>query len=139
MKKYTYIGIGGFLGAISRLFIKNINFPGILGMSYNILIINVLGSFILSLFLFLTLLKWKLDENIKLGISGGFIGAFTTFSTFCKESVYYINNNKIYYFMAYTLSSILLGLFAAYVGYLSATLIINKASKSPLEDEEKAI
>lgn len=126
MKKYIYIGIGGFFGAIARLVIKVIHLPTIFGITSNILIINIIGSFILSLFLFLTIHKLKISEELKNGISGGFIGAFTTFSTFCKEAVGFINNNEIYKFIIYTFSSILLGLAAAALGYTLAKYIENK-------------
>lgn len=139
MKKYIYVGIGGFLGAAVRLFMKNIKLQMVFGITGNILMINVIGSFVLSLFLFLTLYKWKINEELKSGVSGGFIGAFTTFSTFCKEAVFYINKNEIFKFIAYTFSSILLGLAAAWLGYVLAKYIENRSNNSIEESGEDVV
>ncbi|WP_027626796.1 fluoride efflux transporter FluC [Clostridium lundense] len=116
MKEYIFIGIGGFLGAISRLLIKNIemfNYSG--DIPVNTLIINITGSFLLSFILTLALEGIKIDSNIKMGLCTGFLGSYTTFSTLCKET--YNLFYKSYYFASiYVFFSIVLGLLMAYLG-----------------------
>ncbi|MCX7921908.1 MAG: CrcB family protein [Clostridia bacterium] len=118
MRKYIFIGLGGFLGAVSRsaakhlsLFDTNLRFPA------STLIINLTGSFILAMFLTLILEKiFKLDEDLHLGISTGFLGAFTTFSTLCKEGFELINNGSPATAASYLLLSIVFGYLSVLLG-----------------------
>nr|WP_242851510.1 CrcB family protein [Clostridium sp. DMHC 10] len=88
MKKYLLIAGGGALGAILRFIIKNINFYNYKqAIPLNTLIINITGSFVLALISTIAIDNLELDNDIRLGITTGFIGAYTTFSTMCKETV----------------------------------------------------
>ncbi|WP_163328628.1 fluoride efflux transporter CrcB [Desulfurobacterium thermolithotrophum] len=83
---FLYVGIGGFLGAISRFLISGF-VQKFFGISFPVgtLAVNVLGSFLIG---FLAMLF----ENIiapewKAVFITGFLGALTTFSTFSYETV----------------------------------------------------
>ena len=82
------IGIGGFLGAISRFVVASqISVWSGSEFPYGTLVVNALGSFLLgflSRYFFEHLL---IDEMVRMAILVGFLGAFTTFSTFSYESV----------------------------------------------------
>ena len=130
MKNYIFIGIGGFLGAICRVFIRNIhiyNFKELIPM--NTLIINVTGSFVLALLLTIALDIWKMDESIRLGIGTGFLGGYTTFSTLCKEAVTLLTKGNYFSAISYMAMSIVLGLTAAYFGIIIAREVIAKIIK----------
>ncbi|NMC56947.1 MAG: fluoride efflux transporter CrcB [Eubacteriaceae bacterium] len=130
MRKYVYILIGGAIGAVLRVVIKGINLFNYSGnIPINTLIINISGAFILMFFLTVAFEVAGFDANIRLGISTGFLGAFTTFSTLCKETVVLIFNG--YYFSAflYILLSFVLGLATAYAGYILAKKYIVKITK----------
>lgn len=74
------VGVGGFLGAVSRFIaIYFLNLP-ILG----ILTVNMAGSFFAGLFLGLPIDVFSLKARLLLVT--GFMGAFTTFSTFSAET-----------------------------------------------------
>lgn len=114
---YIFVALGGFVGAILRFQCSEfILFPNPHLFPINTLLINLLGSFFLALFLTFALELWRLDENIKLGIATGFFGAYTTFSTFCKELVLLIDQSAYYFAITYFFSSVLLGLLLAYGG-----------------------
>lgn len=116
MREYIFIGIGGFLGATSRFFIKNINLFNYAGnIPLNTLIINITGSFLLSFILTLTLEGMKIDSNIKMGLCTGFLGSYTTFSTLCKET-YNLFHESYYLASIYVFFSTVLGLLMAYLG-----------------------
>lgn len=130
MKKYIYIGAGGFLGAILRFLIESSYIFNYIGnIPLNTLLINITGSFLLSLILTITFYFGKINENVRLGITIGFLGAFTTFSTMCKEVVNLMI--KQYYISAifYITISTILGLLAAYLGVIVAREIIPKSLK----------
>ena len=119
MKKIILIAIGGFFGAICRYAIKNLQISGTFPVTT--IFINVIGSFILAFVITYSVNK-KFDAA-KLGITTGFCGAFTTFSTLCKESVLFIQNGNYSDAVTYLLFMVILGLFAAYCGVTLANLM----------------
>lgn len=130
MQKYIYILIGGALGAVLRVVIKSINLFNYSGnIPLNTLIINISGAFILMFFLTVAFEVAEFDANVRLGISTGFIGAFTTFSTLCKETTIMIFNGYYMSAFAYILLSGMLGLVVAYAGYVLAKKTISKVTK----------
>jgi CrcB protein len=127
MKKYIYIAAGGMLGAMSRFGIENIqlwdfqkNFP------VNTLFVNLTGSFFLMFFLTIAFEALELDADIRLGIATGFLGAFTTFSTLCIETVSLMTTGEYFTAITYIVISAVLGLAIAYLGVISARKIIGK-------------
>jgi CrcB protein len=127
MRKYAYIMIGGALGAMLRLAIKNISFGQYQGrFPLNTLLINITGTFILALFLTLSLELLEIGADIRLGISTGFLGAYTTFSTLCKEAATLILNREYITAVSYLIASTILGLAAAYLGVVLARKTIGR-------------
>jgi fluoride exporter len=117
VKKYLFIAMGGMLGAITRYGIKEIRMIGYQGaFPLNTFLINITGSFILAAILTLAFAKQGFDENLKLGITTGFLGAYTTFSSFCKETILLFSTGHIMMAGYYIFSSTFAGLLAAYVG-----------------------
>ncbi|SHJ93377.1 fluoride efflux transporter CrcB [Desulforamulus aeronauticus] len=115
MKIYVLLAIGGFIGAISRYalssFIQskhNSPFP------YGTFIINLTGSFLLG-FLFR---RHNLHPEMFLLLGTGFLGAYTTFSTFEFESIELIKKEKVVISVLYLTVSVVLGVILAYLGYL---------------------
>lgn len=135
MKKYFFIGIGGFFGAILRLYIKTIpiqNYKELIPI--NTLFINVTGSFILALITTIALEILKIDTDIRLGICTGFLGAYTTFSTMCKETVDLIDNGNYFSSLSYVTNSVFLGLAAAYFGVVVAREVIQKLINNTIDE-----
>jgi CrcB protein len=125
MRRYIYIGIGGFMGAISRYALKNLHiFPFSNQFYLNTFIINVLGCFILTFFFRLALDFWAIDTDLRLGISTGFVGAFTTFSTLCRETVGLLLAGDVLLSFMNLMLSVMIGLAAIYIGDLSAKTFI---------------
>ena len=98
MRKYIYISIGGALGAVFRLAIENVHIWNYNeSIPLNTLIINIAGSFILALFLTAAYEVMEVDADLRIGLSTGFLGAFTTFSTLCKETVSLMAGGKFFW------------------------------------------
>lgn len=137
MKKYIFIGAGGFLGAILRLWIKTIplqNYKELIPI--NTLFINITGSFILALITTAALEIFKMDVDIRLGICTGFLGAYTTFSTMCKEASDLINKGYYFSSLSYIVNSVVLGLAAAFLGIVVAREVIQKYVNKNINSEE---
>ena len=78
MRKYVAIGVGGVLGSLARYsFVMMM--PAVGGVMA-IALVNVLGAFLLG---FLGTKRLALRRTLYLGMTTGFLGAFTTFSTLC--------------------------------------------------------
>lgn len=109
-----YIALGAFFGAISRYQLSkwintnyNSKFP------YGTLTVNLLGSLLLGF-----VIGRQFDETIVLIFGTGFLGAFTTFSTFKVESLNLIKNKKVKTMLIYILLTYILGILLAFIGYL---------------------
>lgn len=143
MRKYIFISIGGILGAISRYLIKEIHIYNYHeNIPLNTLIINITGSFILALILTIAFEIWEFDSDIRLGIATGFLGAYTTFSTLCKETVGLIHEGFYFSAVSYLIVSTMLGLAAVYLGIILAREVVSKLvkkDKDELDEDTAAI
>jgi fluoride exporter len=130
MRKYIFISIGGILGAILRYLIKEVHiYHYHENIPLNTLIINITGSFILALILTTAFEIWKFDADIRLGIATGFLGAYTTFSTLCKETVGLIHEGFYFSAFFYLTVSTILGLASVYLGIILAREVVSKLVK----------
>jgi len=124
MLKILYIGIGGFMGASSRyLLSKWIEIKWDSLIPNGTLVVNTVGSFLLGFLMILFLEKVTGYTNFKILLTTGFLGAFTTFSTFSFETMMLIEKKS--YLMAgiNIFGNLFLGLFAVLLGIFSARLI----------------
>ncbi len=120
------------MGAISRYLLKalplwdyNHLFP------LNTLIINVSGSLLLAFVYTAAFDFLKLDEDVRLGVGTGFIGAYTTFSTMCRETFVLFSGGRYFYAVSYAVVSAALGLGAAFLG----AFLAEKAAMAPDEEQ----
>ncbi|WP_066640145.1 fluoride efflux transporter CrcB [Desulfolucanica intricata] len=115
MSNAFLVGIGGFLGACSRyLSSKIINKYWKKSFPMATFIINILGSFILGLVVTHPNLVWNLQNELKYGLGIGFLGAFTTFSTFEYEVLQLVENKKPAVAGLYVVLSFLIGFILAW-------------------------
>ena len=98
MKGFEFLLLG--LGALSGAFLryKMTESPILFGvLPINILIINVLGSFILGIFVVISM-NYNLDPKYSIFIAIGFCGSFTTMSSFAFQSVSLIDTKDFVLF-----------------------------------------
>ena len=106
------VGLGGFLGAISRYFL-NQYFLSFKLFPLGTFLVNITGSFFMGLLLGS---DW-IPDTIRILVGTGFLGAYTTFSTFNFELFMLKKNNRKFQFFFYVVSSYIFGILLAYLGY----------------------
>lgn len=118
---FLAVAFGGSLGAIARyvLVMASQNYWG-LRFPYGTLAVNTLGSFLAGFFLSLLVGRYSGEEYWRLFLFTGFLGAFTTFSSFAAESLWLFEQKQwlklacnILLNNAGALSMVLLGTFIA--------------------------
>lgn len=77
--------------------------------------VNILGSFLIGLFYALSA-RFQLSAEVRLLLTTGFCGGFTTFSTFSNDGLLMLKQGQYGLFFLYAVSSVVLGLAAALAG-----------------------
>lgn len=117
------IGLGGFAGAVARYLVDGAiaeRTGG--GFPWGTLVVNLSGSFVLGLLFALTAERAILPSDIRGPVMIGFIGAYTTFSTWMLESWQLIESGSYLPAIANLGGSVVLGLLAMVAG-----LVIGRA------------
>lgn len=118
------IGLGGFLGANARFLITiwsakkwGALFP------YGTLMINISGSFALCFLAMALSERWLSYPNLRLALITGFLGSYTTFSTFSLEALQLVENGQLGAGLMYVCSSVIGGLLGGYAGLVVGRLL----------------
>lgn len=110
MTDFLLVGVGGFLGSICRAWVgQQLNRPT---FPYGTLVINLAGAFLLGM-----IAGSSLAQTWVLLFGTGFIGAFTTFSTFKWESIQFYHAKEWRKLGLYLGVSYTVGIALAFVGY----------------------
>lgn len=117
MMVYLFIGIGGMIGSILRYLLSHI-IPQIWGgdFPWGTLIINLSGSFFLGWITNKLVVLKKLPPQLLTALTTGVIGSYTTFSTFCLETVQLMEAGKYYLSLLYIVLSLMGGLLFVRIG-----------------------
>ena len=124
MLKYMMVGIGGFMGAIARFWIEGYvtnkmgaKFP------YGTFVINCTGSFIIGLIITLLAERTHWNPNWRYLVPIGFVGAYTTFSTFEFETLRAVQDGQIVVAILNVVLSVTLGFLAVWLGVVAGRAI----------------
>jgi CrcB protein len=126
LKQMLFIGMGGFIGAISRYMIssqvqqlnKGIFFP------WGTVSVNLLGCLMIGILIQLNESFYTFSPEIKNFIFIGILGALTTYSTFSNDTMNLILDQRYMTSMVYILIHIIIGLLALFSGRLLVRLMI---------------
>lgn len=117
MTKLLLIAGGGALGAVFRFLcdsflLKPINYKG---FPLSIMMVNLIGCLLIGFYLGKS--QGKFNELNAFFVTG-FLGAFTTFSTFGLQMFNLLKNQEISLLVSYVLISVFGGLLFVYIGFL---------------------
>lgn len=110
--EYILLGIGGAFGSLTRYKLGNIiskrtksKFP------FGTFIINITGAFLLGV-----LTSSGISKNMSILLADGFMGAYTTFSTFMYEGFNLFQYRKKLNAFVYVILTLILGILGFYLG-----------------------
>ncbi len=118
-KHLLIIGIGGFLGSVSRYLTSVVvhkNWPSITVLGT--FAANILGCFLIGIIYGYYLKYDGLNSGWRLFLATGFCGGYTTFSSFAFENTEMLQSGNYKMFIIYTLTSLILGIMAVFGGLL---------------------
>jgi fluoride exporter len=117
MKTALLVGLGSFIGGISRYLISKLiteQLPSV--FPWGTFTVNVIGCFLIGL-VFGWGSKNTLELNWQLFLATGILGGFTTFSAFSMEAINLMNAGHTATAIAYVALSIVIGLTGTLAGY----------------------
>jgi CrcB protein len=123
LKKYLIVGAGGALGALTRYWIGNLFKIGQGEYPWGTFLINLSGCFGLGLFLTLITERYRVRDEWRLLCATGFVGAYTTFSTFTSETLSLFRQGYVLMGLAYSVFSLVGGLSLVTLGWVLARLV----------------
>jgi CrcB protein len=117
VERIIAIGLAGALGALSRYGLQSLvndvaGRPSLLGT----MLANLTGAFLLGLLVAATESRLEINSVTRAALAVGFLGSYTTFSTFMFESVSRLENGEVLLVGSYVAGSVVLGLALAYAG-----------------------
>jgi len=118
MTLLLWVALGGALGAVCRVVLTAaVNQAPLLGpWKLGTLAVNLLGCFLFGLIWAKADMKLQLEAPVTIALLGGFLGAFTTFSTFAFQTVSLTKQSDYLYAGANLLTHNVLGIVMVFAG-----------------------
>ena len=125
MNLFIAIFLGGGFGALSRyLIIDQINKLGTNSFPYGTMLVNILGALLIGAIYYLLISKVIINEQLKVFITIGFLGGFTTFSSFNLDFFKLVESGNMFLAIMYALFTFLITIVAFYIGYSLSRIFI---------------
>jgi len=119
--RYFLVVIGGGAGALARYVAASAIMTRFGGkFPLGTLVINVTGSFLIGFLMTILTERFKLDPNWRLLLVVGFLGGYTTFSSFEWETYSSVREGGLWTGMLNVVSSVMLGYIAVVLGSMLA-------------------
>lgn len=118
MREFLLVGVGGFIGAVSRFGISSLllsYFPT--RLPAGTLLVNLLGCLLVGYLSGLTERHLLTSPQLRLLLFTGVLGGFTTFSAFGLETVQLLRRNDLSLALLNVLLSVVGGIFLVWVGF----------------------
>jgi CrcB protein len=117
LTKYLAVAAGGAVGAVARYFLGGTVLSRVASpFPTATFVINVTGSFILGFFLTLVTERAEFSPHVRLAVAVGFVGAYTTFSTFEYETLRLSEERGMALAMLNVMLSVVVGFAAVWGG-----------------------
>lgn len=117
MRTLVYIALAGAAGSVCRhLAGTAITHRAGGAFPYGTLLVNVTGSFCMGVVMALFALRGQLHSPLRIALTAGFLGGFTTYSAFALETIQLVENQRLAAAGAYVLMTLLAAAIACAAG-----------------------
>ncbi|HHI97828.1 MAG TPA: fluoride efflux transporter CrcB [Thermodesulfatator atlanticus] len=123
MLKLMLVGLGGFCGAVARYLVSGLLLKVSTLFPLGTLVVNVSGSFLLGFLMALATETLAISPNERLFLAIGFLGSFTTFSTFIYETNSLLEEGEFFLAGVNLFLSLLFGLLGLRLGIWLARIL----------------
>ena len=117
LKSILIVGLGGFIGTVARFLISRyfqFNIASV--FPWGTFIINIVGCLLIGLIYGISEKSELLSPEIRMFMTVGICGGFTTFSTFSNDAFLLVREQEWIRFALYTSLSVFIGLMSVYLG-----------------------
>jgi len=112
-----WVGVAGFFGAIARYQLDSLISRHARGaFPWGTLVVNLTGCFLLGVLFTVSSERLDADPSLRPALTVGFVGAYTTFSTFSLQAVRLTEDGDVGLAIGYVAASVAIGLLAAWAG-----------------------
>jgi CrcB protein len=121
MTDVLYVALFGAMGCLARYFLSGWVYD-LIGrtLPYGTLAVNVIGAFLIGLVMEFSLRSAAVSPELRIGLSIGFLGGFTTFSTFSYETFRLLESAQLPEALANVLLSVTACLAFTFLGIIAA-------------------
>ena len=119
LRSLIIVGAGSFVGGALRYLTSQLMKPVSAGFPWGTFCVNILGCLLIGLIYGLFSRYSSTSDDWCLLLTTGLCGGFTTFSTFCNESVSMAQNGAWGSMVLYIGGSVLLGILAVLLGHFA--------------------
>ena len=116
MSLWLIVGLGGFVGAILRYWVSGWIQSGFVTFPLGTLGVNFLGSLLLALIMYASEYRGLFDEQVRVFLTIGVLGSFTTMSTFSFESMKLLEQSEHMMFGLNLVGTVSVCLLAVFLG-----------------------
>lgn len=117
LKAFVAIFFGGGIGSALRYAVQLLLHERIVAYNFpwTTFGVNIVGSFLIGLF-YAVSAKFNLSDEVRLLLTAGLCGGFTTFSTFSNDNLIMLRNGEWFLCLVYVILSVTLGIAACLLG-----------------------
>jgi CrcB protein len=120
LETILFVAIGGGVGSVTR-YLTSVWAAGRFGVDfpYGTLLVNVVGCYLIGLFMVLATERFMLPAHWRLLVASGFLGGLTTFSSFSYESLKLVQDGALVSAFQNIAANLVTGLAATWLGIIS--------------------
>jgi fluoride exporter len=127
--RYAAVAVGGAFGAMLRYYLNGSLLARVCApFPTATFVINITGSFLLGLFLTLATERIEVSPHLRIAFAAGFVGAYTTFSTFMYETAQLTEAGDYTRALANVVLSCVIGFAGVWLGAIAARKLVRAPS-----------
>src|SRR3982751_5844796 len=117
------VAVGGGLGSLARYYLAGLIQPAGSLFNWGIFVVNITGGLLMGMIVEASALKFNLSPELRIFLTVGIFGGYTTFSTFSLDSALLLQRGEYLQASGYVIGSVVLSILALFAGLWIVRLI----------------